>query len=82
MVYVDEPVLMNKWSSQHFSLGNAQDDRPDDLPHLLRRIADSIDERGIKPTELLDLVVHQETHDFGPWWSVTVYWSSDARPGS
>jgi hypothetical protein len=59
----------------HFSLTNAREDRPSDLPHLLRRIADEIDARAIKPIEILDLTISQEITEDGPWWSVTLYWS-------
>lgn len=63
----------------HFSLANARDDRPSDLAHLLRRIADEIDARAIKPMEILDLTVSQEVAEDGPWWSVTVYWSPNGE---
>lgn len=59
----------------HFSLANPVDDRPDDLPHLLRRIADAIEQRGIGPMDILDLTISKEITGDGPWWSVTLYWS-------
>lgn len=58
-----------------FSLANALDDRPADLPHLLRRMADEIDRRGLTPDELLDLTISYDIAADGPWWSATVYWS-------
>ena len=48
---------------------------PDDLPQLLRRVADDIEERGIAPTDILDLTISNEVAGDRPWWSVTVYWS-------
>jgi hypothetical protein len=68
---------MDQWSSQHFSLANPIDDGSTDLPKLLRRIADAIEERDIEPMEILDLTVAQEMTEDGPWWSVTLYWSAD-----
>ena len=67
--------MEDTWSCNHFSLANAVDDRPYDLPHLLRRVADAIDKRGIEPMEIQDLVVSKELDGDGPWWSVTLYWS-------
>lgn len=62
----------------HVSLGNARNGQHEtDLPHLLRRVADMIEEDGIKPTEILDLTVESEITENGPWWSATVYWSPD-----
>ena len=65
------------WSVRHFSLANALDDRPADLPHLLRRLADAIESHGIVPEDLLDVTVAHEVMAEGPWWSATVYWSPD-----
>jgi len=70
------------WFVRHFSLANARDDKPDDLPHLLRRVADEIDSRSIEPMDLRDLTVSSEITGDGPWWSVTVYWSQDEREES
>jgi hypothetical protein len=73
---VTEP--RRRFACLHFSLANAGDDRPWDLAHLLRRIADEIDAREIKPMEILDLTVSKEITEHGPWWSVTLYWSPNA----
>jgi hypothetical protein len=70
--------VTESWTSRHFALANTRDDRPDDLPGLLRRVADEIDSREIAPMDILDLTVSQEMTDAGPWWSVTVYWSDSA----
>jgi hypothetical protein len=67
-----------EYSSRHFSLTNALDGRPADLPHLLRRVADEIEKYGIDPMKLLDVTISQEMTADGPWWSATVYWSPDA----
>jgi hypothetical protein len=65
------------WTCSHFSLANPLDDGASDLPRLLRRVADSIEQRAIAPMELLDVTVSQEITGDGPWWSLTVYWSPD-----
>lgn len=64
------------WPSRHLSLANALDDRPTDLPHLLRRMAQQIDELKLNPMEIGDLVVHSEMREDGPWWSITLYWQA------
>lgn len=70
-------VDSEQWTCQHFSIANAVDDRPGDLGHLLRRVADEIDRRGIRPMDLLDVTISHEMTGEGPWWSATVYWSFD-----
>ena len=67
--------VTDSWTCNHFALANPRNDRPDDLPGLLRRVADQIDSRHISPMSVLDVTVSQETTDDGPWWSATVYWS-------
>lgn len=61
----------------HASLANPIDDGANDLPRLLRRVADLIEELGILPADVLDLTVASEDTENGPWWSATVYWSTD-----
>ncbi len=70
---------MDEWNSKHFSLANALDDRPGDLAHLLRRLADAIDEKALAPNEILDVTISSEVTDDGPWWSATLYWSPAGR---
>jgi len=67
------------WSSRHFSLTNPRDDGSTDLPRLLRRLADHIEELGIQPMDVLDVTIAQDITEDGPWWSATVYWSPDAE---
>jgi hypothetical protein len=69
--------MTDTWPCRHFSLTNPENDGADDLPRLLRRVADMIDERAIEPMELLDVTVAQEMTADGPWWSVSVYWAPD-----
>lgn len=63
-------------SSRNISLANPRTKKAaTDLPLLLRRTADMIEELGLKPQDILDLTVSDEMTEFGPWWSVTLYWS-------
>jgi hypothetical protein len=71
-------VAGESWTAHHFSLANALDDRPDDLPYLLRRLAEAIEERRIAPDDVLDVTIAQEVTGDGRWWSATVYWSPNA----
>ena len=75
-------VVSNGYSCQHFSLSNPEDDGADDLPRLLRRVADVMEEYDILPADILDLTISQETSGDRPWWSVTVYWSPDPEEES
>ncbi|GLY30430.1 hypothetical protein [Kineosporia sp. NBRC 101731] len=63
--------------AQGFSLCNPDNDRPSDLPRLLRRLADRLDDLDLDPVEILDMTVHQETTGDGPRWWATVYFSTE-----
>jgi len=71
-------TLTDSWPARTFSLANAKDDRPDDLPHLLRRLADRIEGFNLDPMSILDLTVSAEITADGPWWSATLYWAPEA----
>jgi hypothetical protein len=58
--------MTDMWSCQHFSLSNAVGDRPDDLPHLLRRVADEMEKQGVQPMDVLDLTVASQMTADGP----------------
>jgi hypothetical protein len=49
------------YTCDHFSVSNPEEDGADDLPRLLRRVADLIEETGIQPMEMLDLTVSSGT---------------------
>jgi hypothetical protein len=57
--------------AEHFTLGNPDGPGQDDLPALLRRVAEAIEQLGA--VELQDLVLHPETNEFGDCHSMTVY---------
>ena len=65
---MDKPAT---WTAEHFSLANPLGDGQGDVPLLLRRVADALEERGA--VTILDLVLHNEVNEFGDWPSITVY---------
>ena len=62
---------------RHVSLANPRGREETNLPLLLRRVAELIEDEGIDPLDILDVTVSSEITENGPWWSVTVYWESD-----
>jgi hypothetical protein len=60
----------------HFSLGNPRGKRQGDLPMLLRRLATHIAALG-QETMILDVTLHEEITELGPWFSATVYYVPD-----
>jgi hypothetical protein len=69
--------MTDQWSCSHISIANPRDDRASDLPELLRRVAAEFERRDIKATQVLDVTIANEITEDGPWWSATVYWSTD-----
>lgn len=62
-----------RYTSLHFSLANRRGPGQDDIPALLRRVADEIQNYG--NVQVLDLILHSEiTSDGENWPSVTVYY--------
>jgi len=59
------------WTAEHFSLANPRGQSQDNVPLLLRNVADAIEEFGA--VEIQDLVLHTEVNEFGDWHSITVY---------
>ena len=60
------------WTSEHFSLANPRGVDQDDLPLLLRRLADELVTFG--EIRVVDLILHRELTDDGLLWpSITVY---------
>ncbi len=63
------------FTCRHFSLSNPINAGPENLPKLLRRVADELEQRGIAPEDILEVTVSNETEAFGPYWTVSTYWS-------
>jgi hypothetical protein len=64
------------WDIHHFSLANPKGHGQDDVPALLRRLAEAVDELG--PVEVQDITFDTEVTEDGPWHSMTVYFH---KPG-
>lgn len=66
------------YASRPFSLSNPEGPAGPDLPLLLRRLADAIEEAGIASDDLLDVTFSgDDVNEHGSWWHATVYWSPD-----
>jgi len=60
------------WTVNHFTQSNPAGPGQDDVPALLRRVADSIEKCG--PVRIADVVFHSEIDRDGvDWPSMTVY---------
>ncbi|MFC3983000.1 hypothetical protein [Streptosporangium jomthongense] len=59
------------WTMHHFSQANPEGPEQGDVPALLRRVADSIEELG--DVEVHDVIMHNEITEDGDWPSLTVY---------
>ncbi|GAB3148117.1 hypothetical protein GCM10027290_32360 [Micromonospora sonneratiae] len=59
------------WTVRHLSQANPAGQGQDNVPALLRRLADTLE--AIGPIEVQDVVFHNEVTADGDWWSATVY---------
>ena len=66
-----------RWTIEHFSQANPLGSGMEsNVPALLRRVADTIDQLG--EVQVQDLTLHSEVTDDGEqWWSITVYFDRD-----
>jgi hypothetical protein len=68
------------WTARHFTQGNPKGPGQDDVPALLRRVADTIDSAG--DVEVHDLILHTDVTEDGDWHSLTVYFTRPTDQGS
>ncbi len=62
----------DRWTVEHFSQANPAGDGQENVPALMRRVADSIDGLGV--VHVQDVVFHSELDDDGrDWPTMTVY---------
>ena len=66
------------WITEHFSLANPAGQGQDDVPGLLRRVADSIEALG--EVNVQDLVLHTEVTPDGAWHPLTVNFHRTGTP--
>ena len=68
------------WTIEHFSQSNPRGPGQDDVPALLRRVADTLETMG--DVQVQDLVLHTDVTDGAEWPSLTVYFHRrTALPG-
>jgi hypothetical protein len=65
------------WSIEHFSQANPIGEGQDDVPALLRRVAESIEALG--DVRVQDLLMHTEVTAEGEWHSLTVYFHRETK---
>lgn len=70
--------VSSDWTVLHFSQANPAGDGQDDVPALLRRVADTIANLG--DVDVHDLVMHVEIDENGDRPSITVYYTTDQPP--
>jgi uncharacterized protein involved in high-affinity Fe2+ transport len=64
-------MATQSWSIRHFSQANPKGGGQGDVPALLRRVADSIEELG--SVDVQDVTFGTDVTEDGPWHSMTVY---------
>jgi hypothetical protein len=71
---------VDSYPSRHWSLSNPEGPSSNNLPLLLRRVADAIEADDINMDSVLDLQVSgDEVTEHGSWWRATLYWSEGAE---
>ena len=63
--------MPESWTIRHFSQSNPMGAGQDDVPALLRQVADTIEELG--PVEIQDVTFGTEVNEDGRWHHLTVY---------
>ena len=69
----DSKAMIGNWTCRHFAQANPQEEGQDDVPALLRRVADSIESLG--EVSVHDVTFHTEVTAEGSWHSMSVYFS-------
>jgi hypothetical protein len=65
------------WTIEHFSQANSEGEGADDVPALLRRVAESIE--GLGDVRIQDLVLHTDVDVEGYRPRLTVYFNRETR---
>ncbi len=71
-----DDASMPDWTANHFSQSNPRGPGQDDVPALLRRVAETI--AGLGDAWIMDLVMHNEITAEGNWPAIVVYYRKDA----
>ncbi|GAB3176775.1 hypothetical protein ABT214_19845 [Micromonospora purpureochromogenes] len=64
---------------RYFATANPVGPGQDDVPALLRRVADTIEELG--PVWIQDVTFENEINEHGDWYSLTVYFHEESNGG-
>jgi len=72
--------MPKSWTVKHFSLANRSGPKQQDVPTLLRRLADHIEKRGA--VEVQDITFSNDVNEHGVWPSMTVYFHSAQKRSS
>ena len=67
-----------KATAEHFSQANPAGPGQDDIPSLLRRVAETVE--AIGPVGAQDLILHTEVTENGLWYSLTVHFQRLTDP--
>ena len=73
-----DATMTMKATAEHFSQANPAGPGQDDIPSLLRRVAETVE--AIGPVGVQDLILHTEVTENGPWYSLTVYFHRFTDP--
>lgn len=65
------------WTIDHFSQANARGPTQADIPALLRRVADTIEQLG--PVSVQDITFGTEITEDGPWHRLSVYFHRETE---
>ena len=74
MIWVEDSVH-ETWQVEHFAQSNPRGPGAGDVPALMRRVADSIEQLGAVIVH--DVVLHNEVTAEGSWYSFSVYFSRE-----
>jgi hypothetical protein len=61
-----------EWRAFHFSQSNPSGKDQENVPALLRRVADTLEE--MKIVDVFDIIMHTDVNADGNWHSLTVYY--------
>ncbi|MEH0824674.1 MULTISPECIES: hypothetical protein [unclassified Micromonospora] len=64
---------------RYFAQANPVGPGQDDVPALLRRVADTIEQLG--PVWIQDMTFENEINEHGDWYSLTVYFQEESTAG-
>lgn len=67
-----EPLAAEPWTCRHIKVSNPAGPGSQDVPRLLRAVADMIERIG--DVQVLDLVLQEDRSKRGPWTAMNIYY--------